>query len=258
MISNIPYAGENEDSPYFWGDILKEKTKYVRMWGGGNIDTLAFNPSMPYKNSSKPFVNFYFSFSNGVDKDHFNALLCDKNIEELLSQRGTSIVYTHFAANFTSLDKNGNYSVNPETARQLSKIANKREGWFVPASTILDRLLAMKNIVITEEHNAFVISNCNDFPVEGLTVITEPNLIIYNSGQHKYIADNEGEIVLGDLGAREVFVLYKTKGVDYLKDLEIGFREKSKFVLARSVMFFQNRLSKLARRLSQKNRDDNN
>ena len=99
--SNLPYSGEIPESNYFWGDILKAKTKYVRLWGTTDINTLKFNPSMPYHDPKKPFVNYWFSFSDGYDVEIFNKLISDQNIKKLKKERGTSIVYTHFSSNFT-------------------------------------------------------------------------------------------------------------------------------------------------------------
>ena len=67
--SRLPYSGENPESKYFWGDILKANTKYVRLWGTSDINTLKFNHSMPYHDSKKPYVNYWFSFSDGYDVD---------------------------------------------------------------------------------------------------------------------------------------------------------------------------------------------
>ena len=81
--SMIPFSGEDPKSKYFWGDVLKEKTKYVRLWGTSDINTLKFNPSMPYYDPQKPYVNYWFSFSDGWTVEIFNDLLKKENIKKL-------------------------------------------------------------------------------------------------------------------------------------------------------------------------------
>jgi len=245
MISKIPYSGEEEESPYFWGDILKEKTKYVRMWGSPKINTLRFNPSMPYENRRKPYGNYFFSFSNGGNPEAFKKLLSDKNIKKLVSERGTSIVYAHLGYYFTHVSENNAWEVTPEITTRLVKLSEQKEGWFVPASVILDRFLAMKNVVITETDNAFVISNANDFPIEGLTVLTQNDKVLYDNNHKRYDVTEDGEIILGTLPGKSVSVLYKNRDTVHVQNPEMGFWETARVVLGRAWMLLMDRLSGL-------------
>ena len=54
-------SGEVESSPFFWGDICKEKINQVRLFRTRCIDTLKRNPSMPYFDPRKPCVNGWFA-----------------------------------------------------------------------------------------------------------------------------------------------------------------------------------------------------
>jgi hypothetical protein len=194
---NYPFAGESNGSPYFWGDILKEKTKYVRLWGTEDINTLKFNPSMPYHDPNKQYVNYWFSFSDGYNVKYFNKLIEDANIEKLVSERGSSIVYTHFGAGFTKKSPDGTYILNARFAEQMGKIARKKGGWFVPTSTLLDRLLEMKNVAIFERRKGLVIVNENDHAVLGVTVIVTPGRsTYYGSDGKEYHVNDEKEIII--------------------------------------------------------------
>lgn len=216
VYTKMPFSGEIPESRYFWGDICKERTKYVRLWGTSDINTLKFNPSMPYFDPAKPYVNYWFSFSDGYKAVYFNRLVTDARINTLVRERGACIVYTHFAAGFTKKQKDGAYLLNPAAERQLKKIASQKDGWFVPASVVLDRLLAMKNIDLHETACALVISNLNDSEVSGITILTDPRRLMYDARGRDYAANGEGEIVIPDVAANEAFVLFKKPRVAYI------------------------------------------
>jgi len=124
------FNGHLLNSKYFWGDICKDKIKYIRNFVFPGINTLKYNPSMPYHDPQ----NFWFSSSDGHDVDAFNKLLSKENINQLEKEGGVCIVYTHFANGFIRRGK-----VNPDTQRALTNLS-KRNGWFVPVSTLLDFL----------------------------------------------------------------------------------------------------------------------
>jgi len=131
-------GGHFPTSEYFWGDILKKHITYVRNFTFPYINTLKINPSMPYHNPKKPYVNFWFSSSDGHDVEAFNRLLSKKNIDKLEKENGACIVYTHFANGFVD-----NGKVNPITKDLLTQLS-KREGWFIPVSTLLDYLASQR------------------------------------------------------------------------------------------------------------------
>lgn len=217
LYTKIKFGGENPSSPYFWGDVCKEKTKYVRMWGTSDINTLKFNPSMPYHNPEKPYVNYWFSFSDAYRGDYFKKLLSDKKIDKLVRERGTCIAYTHFACGFQKKLPNGTYVINDGVKQKLVKLSQQKEGWFVPASEILDRFLAMKNVVLNDLGKTVVISNVNDFPIVGITLLTKPGEILYDSSDYALVANSEGEIVIGDLTPNQATVLFRKQGIKYVK-----------------------------------------
>ena len=128
--------GHVEGSPFFWGDICKERIRYVRGFTYPEINALRQNPSMPYRDNRRPFVNLWFSGSDGGNVFEFNRLLQEENQRQLEAEGGVCIVATHFASGFVV-----NGKVNAETERLLSGLA-KRPGWFAPVSNVLDFLVA--------------------------------------------------------------------------------------------------------------------
>ena len=91
---------------------------------------------MPYHDPRRPLVNYWFSASNGVDPRRFNDRLSEKWQDQLEEEGGACIIYTHFAFHFLeqrTLDAR---------FRFLMEHLAKKNGWFVPTSTLLDHLLA--------------------------------------------------------------------------------------------------------------------
>lgn len=188
------FKGHIEDSEYFWGDVCQKKIKYVRAWATDNINTLSVNKTMPYHLKDKPYVNWWFGCSDGYNREKFNSLVSDSNINKLVTERGTCIAYTHFAYGF--VDEKG--EINNLFKKQMEKIS-KLNGWFVPASTILDRFLQLRDVTVLKKKESTVIINSGSNTVKGLTIrVNVDKVFLLNSGEWKS-ANDQGEIVLGDL-----------------------------------------------------------
>ena len=234
-LAALPYSGEEPKSPYFWGDILKEKTKYVRLWGTSDINTLKYNPSMPYHDPNKPYVNYWFSCSDGYRLPWFKKLISDKNIEKLVAERGASIVYAHFAS-FGKKDASGLYRIDEDFKRQILKISQQKDGWFVPASVLLDRLLLMKNVALYASDDSITIVNANTASVDGVTIICKPGDIYYDGLGRRLQANEEGEIVAGDFCPGQAVTLFRQAGDNYLQRKYPGFIENMNLFLQRAVI----------------------
>jgi hypothetical protein len=132
------FCGHVQDSACFWGDVCQEHTKYMRNFTYRSINTLGVNPGMPYHDPLRPFVNYWFSSSDGADVDRFGSLVCQANQERLVRERGCCIVYTHFGKGFVRDGK-----INPTWEHRMTALA-QRNGWFVPVSQLLDFILERK------------------------------------------------------------------------------------------------------------------
>jgi len=128
------YKGHDESSPYFWGDLCKQYITYVRNFTFSDINTLKCCPYMPYQDNTKPFVNYWFASSDGNNVDVFTKCISDKNQDRLEEEGGACIMYTHFADGFCQ-----NGELSEKFKKQMKRLSNKN-GWFVPASTLLDFL----------------------------------------------------------------------------------------------------------------------
>ena len=132
--------GHKENQQYFWGDLAKKHVKYVRNNVFFDINTLKCDPFMPYYDGRFPYVNSWFSSSDGNDAHAFCRLLAPRNLNRLEKEGGLCIVYTHFGGQYennTFLGPDG--GVVPQVADVLHKLS-ERNGWYVPAGEILNYL----------------------------------------------------------------------------------------------------------------------
>ncbi len=126
--------GHIPESDYFWGDIAQKHITYVVNFSFYEINIAKINPLIPYHNPEKPYVNYWFHTSYGSSVEEFNKLLCAENLDKLEREGGVCFVYTHFAYGFCT-----DGVLNETTKERLQDLAS-RDGWFVPASEILDYL----------------------------------------------------------------------------------------------------------------------
>lgn len=130
------FRGHLEGDPYFWGDVCRDKLKYVRGLVYPEINTLKACPIMPYHDPDRAYVNYWFASSEAAVVTSFNRCLAEAEQDRLEAEGGACIVYTHFAFGF--------YDRGSLDARfqSLMRRLSRKNGWFVPVSTLLDYLLA--------------------------------------------------------------------------------------------------------------------
>lgn len=129
------FSGHNPQSEYFWGDVARQHIQYVRRFTYSEINLLAVNPDMPYQLEDKPYVNLWFPTANGDRVVDFIELLKDENLDRLEREGGVCLVYAHLGAG--SFNQNG--AADPRFEERIRALT-RRNGWFVPASQILDHL----------------------------------------------------------------------------------------------------------------------
>ena len=133
------YFGHVEGSPYFWGDLCRERIEYVRNFSFPGVNTLKADPLMPYHDPRRPYVQFWFSSSQAAGVEPFCTLLRDEEQDRLVEEGGACIAYTHFGFGFVEDGR-----LHPRFARVVERLA-RLPGWFVPASTLLDHLRGQPN-----------------------------------------------------------------------------------------------------------------
>lgn len=220
------FFGEDKNSPYFWGDICKEKFRYVRSYVNyPDLNTLKCNPNIPYHEQDKPYVNHWFDGSNGEDCEHFNRLLSVENIKRLVEDGGCAIVYTHFGRGFVTRDNEGQYCLNNETKRILQAIS-RLDGWFVPVSVLLDRLKVTRNIKVYGGEG-ILVANLNDSPVDGVTLCTQSGQRYWTHSDKEYVADERGNLVIDRLLPNECIFLESSSVRNVQKNKTLYWRDQN-------------------------------
>ena len=129
------FIGHVEGSPYFWGDICRERIRYCRNFVFYyELNTLRACPCMPYSDPLRPYVNEWFSAADGTDCGSFVRAIHEERQDRLEAEGGLCILYTHFGKYFVKDGK-----LDGEFVRLMKRLAGKN-AWFAPVSTILDFL----------------------------------------------------------------------------------------------------------------------
>lgn len=133
------FTGDDESAPEFWGDLARERVRYFRNLSFHEINTLRFNPTMPYFDPAKPFANAWFAATEAQDAAAFVRLVTPANLDRLEAEGGACLLYIHSAFGFV---KDG--EVVPEVRRALEDLA-ARNGWFAPTGEVLDYLAEQRS-----------------------------------------------------------------------------------------------------------------
>ena len=143
------FQGDLEGSDYFWGDICRERIDYVANFEVDDINTLKTAP-MPYHDPHRPFVNAWFAVTDAPEKHSFLECVSEENQERLEAEGGACILHTHFACGFY---KDEQVDVR---FRELMERLSRKNGWFVPVSTLLDHLREVNGLhtLTAPERNA--------------------------------------------------------------------------------------------------------
>jgi hypothetical protein len=129
------YLGDVPGSEFFWGDLCRERIRYVRNWTFPRLDMLEVNPDMPYRSPATPCVNLWFSTADAPDVEAFVRLLTRENLDRLERAGGLCIISTHLGKGFARRD-----ALDPKVRRVLEDLS-RRPGWYVPVSRMLDHLV---------------------------------------------------------------------------------------------------------------------
>jgi hypothetical protein len=126
--------GHVEGDPLFWGDLCREHVTYVRNFVFDDLNALAVCPEQPYHDPSRPYVNFWFTSTDGASVERFLRTFTEEKIQRLEQAGGLCIAYVHFGYRFVE-----NGKLNAAFQKRVEFLAGLK-GWFAPASEILDYL----------------------------------------------------------------------------------------------------------------------
>ena len=135
LTSETQFDGEDPGSAYYWGDQLRDRVRYVNQFTFGDVNLLNVTPSIPYHLADRPEVAYWFPTADGDNLDRFLELLSPDNLDRLEREGGFCLVYAHMGAG----SFNEGAGVDPRFEARIKDLAS-RNGWFAPASELLDYL----------------------------------------------------------------------------------------------------------------------
>lgn len=133
-VNRSRFFGHQPGHPLFWGDLCRDRIRYVRNFVFGDINTLKSCPWMPYHDPARPWVREWYCGSEGSQAPQFIDTIHEVAQDRLEQEGGACIMYTHFGHGYVD-----GRSLNPRFV-SLMKRLSARGGWFVPVSTLLDYL----------------------------------------------------------------------------------------------------------------------
>jgi len=147
------FAGHIPGDPRYWSDLCRHQVKYVRNFVFSNINTLAMCPFMPYHDPDRPDVNYWYASSEGANVDSFNRTVSEAHQDRLEAEGGACIMYAHFAYRFAQ-----DGVLNPRF-RSLMERLSRKNGWFVPVSTLLDFLASTQPSTVLSHRQRRVLEH---------------------------------------------------------------------------------------------------
>jgi hypothetical protein len=184
-------SGEDPASPYFWGDLCRERVRYIRLYRTREPNVLAVNPSMPYFEPEKPFVRGWFS----ACKRSFAHVTGHDILTSLERDWGLCVLYQYL---FRWADA-GTGAVRPEFAAGVRRLREHPRVWCDTASKLLDRLRLMHGVFVSARGPELWLVNTNPEPVERLQVETAARPAEPTGGVHA----EAGVLVVRALAAGE-------------------------------------------------------
>ena len=194
-------SGEDPASPYFWGDLCRERVRYIRLFRTREPDVLAANPSMPYFEREKPYVRGWFSackrsFARVTELDVLAALERDW---------GLCVLYQY-------LDRWADPATGvarPEFVAGVRRLAGRPRLWCDTATRLLDRLRLLHGVLLAARGQTLWLVNTNAAPVEALQVETAARPARAEPG----VFVEPGVVVVAALAAGEMRALEMDRAV---------------------------------------------
>ncbi len=191
--------GEIPESQYFWGDICRDKINFIRLYRTRSLNTLAFNPSMPYHDFSKPFVNYWFSATKGYIPNLFS----ENSLDQLCEQNGASILYQYMHKYV-----NEDLTIPKQLREAMERVAADDRILKKPASFILNRLKAFQNILTVKHKEYIYLVNASEKPVESVKVCLK--ITDDFCSENEFVLDKNNKTVIFNRIAPLSFVRFKT------------------------------------------------
>jgi len=171
--SRYECSGESEFSPFFWGDLCKERINQVRLFRTRSIDTLKSNPSMPYFDPRKPYVNGWFT----ATKRRIIDCATPQAREVLKRNYGLTVLYQYL---FRYADPR-TLSLDPRFTQAVCDIAGDAEILVDPVSHIMQRLRLIQGLFLAYDQDRFWLINLSQEDVTNVQIAIPHRLLRVSS-----------------------------------------------------------------------------
>jgi predicted TIM-barrel fold metal-dependent hydrolase len=94
---------------------------------------------MPYHDPLRPFVSAWYGSSEGSNVTRLVDTLSERNQDRLEEEGGACVIYTHFGHGYVR-----DAGLHARFKQLMTRLSRKN-GWFVPVSTLLDYLARQRD-----------------------------------------------------------------------------------------------------------------
>ena len=119
----------------------------------------------------------------------------------------------------------------------MRELTRQKDGWFVPTTVLLDRLLIMKKVKLEVNEQGLILTNLNNISVPGITILVKANDVLYYPDGLKAKPNNDGEIIIGRVLPGESKVLFSDKKYLNLIREYPSFIEKINMFIQRAIVY---------------------
>ncbi|MBM4028516.1 MAG: hypothetical protein FJ280_24445 [Planctomycetes bacterium] len=175
-------SGENEASPYFWGDLCQRKINQIRLFRTRCRNTLQRNPSMPYFDRRKPYVNGWFS----ATKRRLSDCAEPRAVADLKRDYGLTVLY-QYRHRYARPDT---LALDPPFRDAIATLASDPEILIDTVSRLMRRLRLVQGLFLIYRRHQFWLVNTNDQDV--------PQVQVALSGRLSRVGGDAGAIICAD------------------------------------------------------------
>lgn len=194
LYSRHACSGEIEGSPYFWGDVARERVRHIRLFRTRNTNTLAVDPEMPYFETAKPYVRGWFS----ATKRSFHDCTTAEALRRLVDENGLTVLY-QYLHRYARPDG----TVDPVFLADAARLAGESRIWSATAGAAMARLRQMQGVVIATRGREAWIANAGAGAVHDVQLLVPDGVDASAAG-----AERHGEVLrLPSLAAGAVLPL---------------------------------------------------